>query len=190
MTKTLNRMSKVSYCPDMRREVVAFVRKCQDCQRAKQAQDSEVRFRSSEVVTRPLERIFIDFVGPIVRSRTGNVAVLDGFSKFVCMYPVRRISSEVVKNCLQEKFSPEPVWTIWRSENSYPHRDLNPDPSVVQPIARRYTDWALSASRPTPTPKHGGDWGLPFIWLPLLNFPSLSGPTRRLLRFWTIYLTN
>jgi hypothetical protein len=23
----------------------------------------------------------------------------------------------------------EPVWTIWRSENSYPHRDLNPDPS-------------------------------------------------------------
>jgi transposase InsO family protein len=56
-----------------------------------------------------MERIFIDFVGPIVRSRKGNMAVLvvlDGLSKFVCMYPVRRISSKVVKNCLQDKFFP------------------------------------------------------------------------------------
>jgi hypothetical protein len=62
-----------------------------------------------ETVTRPLDRVFIDFVGSIVRSRKGNIAmlvVLDSFSKFVCMFPVRRISSEVVKNCLMEKFFP------------------------------------------------------------------------------------
>jgi hypothetical protein len=68
-----------------------------------------VGLHSSEVVTRPLERIFIDFVGPIVRSRKENIAVLvvlDGFSKFISMYPVRRILSEVVKTCLMEKFFP------------------------------------------------------------------------------------
>jgi hypothetical protein len=51
---------------------------------------------SSQVVTRPLERVFIVFVGPIVRSRRGNIAVLvvlDGFSKFIAMYPVRKITS-------------------------------------------------------------------------------------------------
>jgi hypothetical protein len=56
-----------------------------------------------------MERIFIDFVGPLIRSRRGNVAilaVLDGFSKFVSMYPVRRISSDVVKKCLIERFIP------------------------------------------------------------------------------------
>ena len=109
MTKTLNRISKVFFWPDMRREVYAFVRRCEDCQRAKPAPDTKVGLHSSEVVARPLERVFIDFVGPIVRSRKGNVAVLvmlDGFSKFVCMYPVRRISSEVVKTCLVEKFFP------------------------------------------------------------------------------------
>jgi hypothetical protein len=66
-----------------------------------------VGLHSSEVVTRPLERVFIDFFGPIVRSRSGNIAilvVLDDFSKFVPMYPVRRISSDVVKSCLLEKF--------------------------------------------------------------------------------------
>jgi hypothetical protein len=109
MTKTLNRIAKLFYWPDMRREVCAFVRKCLDCQRAKPALDSQVGLHSSEVVTRPMERVFIDFVGPIVRSRKGNIAVLvvlDGFSKFVSIYPVRRISSEVVKICLVESYFP------------------------------------------------------------------------------------
>jgi hypothetical protein len=51
----------------------------------------------------------MDFFGPIVRSRRGNIAVLvilDGFSKFVAMYPVRRITSEIVRACLVEKFFP------------------------------------------------------------------------------------
>jgi hypothetical protein len=107
VAKTLNRLTKVFYWPDMRREVCTFVKKCQECQRAKPAPDTRVGLHSSEVVTRPMERIFIDFVGPIVRSRRGNIAilvVLDGFSKFIAMYPVRRISSDVVKTCLLEKF--------------------------------------------------------------------------------------
>jgi hypothetical protein len=107
VAKTLNRIARVFYWPDMRTEVCTFVRKCQDCQRAKPALDTRVGLHSSEVVTRPIERIFIDFVGPIVRSQKGNVAilvVLDGFSKFVSMYPVRRISSDVVKTCLIERF--------------------------------------------------------------------------------------
>jgi hypothetical protein len=56
-----------------------------------------------------MERIFIDFVGPIVRSRQGNLAllvVLDGFSKFVAMYPVRKITSKAVLSCLVEKYFP------------------------------------------------------------------------------------
>jgi hypothetical protein len=109
MTKTLNRICKVFYWPAMMRDVCAFVRQCLDCQRAKPAQDSRVGLHSSEVVTRQMERVFIDFVGPIVRSRKGNNAMLvmlDGFSKFVCIYPVRKISSEVVKRCLAERFFP------------------------------------------------------------------------------------
>jgi hypothetical protein len=29
---------------------------------------------------------------------------------------------------------------MWRRENSWSYRDLNLDPSAVQPVARRYTD--------------------------------------------------
>jgi hypothetical protein len=39
----------------------------------------------------------------------------------------------------------EPVWMIWRSDNCWTHRDSNSDPSVVQPVAIRYTDCATAA---------------------------------------------
>jgi hypothetical protein len=40
---------------------------------------------------------------------------------------------------------PEPVWTTWTRENSRTYRDSNSDPSVVLPVASRYTDCAIRA---------------------------------------------
>jgi hypothetical protein len=40
---------------------------------------------------------------------------------------------------------PEAVWTMWRTENSWPYRDSNSYPSVVQLVASRYTDYAIPA---------------------------------------------
>jgi hypothetical protein len=37
------------------------------------------------------------------------------------------------------------LWTTWRRENSRSYRDSNSDPSVVQPVASRYTDCAIPA---------------------------------------------
>lgn len=54
-----------------------------------------------------MERIYIDFVGPIARSRRGKVAilvVLDGFSKFVAMFPVRKITAAAVVSHLVGKY--------------------------------------------------------------------------------------
>jgi hypothetical protein len=39
---------------------------------------------------------------------------------------------------LELGWTPEPVWTIRRTENFLPCRDSNSDPSVVQPVASRY----------------------------------------------------
>jgi hypothetical protein len=41
---------------------------------------------------------------------------------------------------------PEPVWTTWRREHSWPDRDSNSDSSVVHPVASRYTACAIPAS--------------------------------------------
>jgi hypothetical protein len=48
-------------------------------------------------------RIVHRFVGPLVRTKRGNIAILvnlDGFSKFVSFCPVRMISAQAVSDCL------------------------------------------------------------------------------------------
>jgi hypothetical protein len=43
-------------------------------------------------------------------------------------------------------WAPEPVWTTWRRENSWSYQDSKSDISVVQPVASRYTDYAIPAT--------------------------------------------
>jgi hypothetical protein len=43
---------------------------------------------------------------------------------------------------LEAGLTSEPVWKIWRSENSWPYVASNSSLSTVQPIASRFTDWA------------------------------------------------
>jgi hypothetical protein len=56
-----------------------------------------------------MERLFNDFVGPLTRTKRGNIAILvilDVFSKFVSLFPVRKISAQVVYDCLEKTFFP------------------------------------------------------------------------------------
>jgi hypothetical protein len=79
------------------------------CQRAKPAQTTQVEIHSASPSSRPMERLFIDFVGPLIRTKRGNVAILvivDGFSKFVTFHPVRRISASVVVEYLERTYFP------------------------------------------------------------------------------------
>jgi hypothetical protein len=45
---------------------------------------------------------------------------------------------------VEKSASEEPAWA-GGCRQSWPYRDLNSDPLVVQPIASRYTDWAIGA---------------------------------------------
>jgi hypothetical protein len=107
--KTFRRNAANFWWPGMRSEVFQYVRKCEACQRAKPAQNAQVGKHTAQPASRPLERLFIDFVGPLPRTRRGNVAILvvvDAFSKYVVLFPVRRISSSVVIECLENTYFP------------------------------------------------------------------------------------
>jgi hypothetical protein len=93
----------------MRGDVFDYVKKCELCVRAKPAQNTKVGMHYARPSSEPMERLFIDFVGPLVRSKRGNIAILvvvDAFSKFVTFYPVRRMTSRVVIDNLERNYFP------------------------------------------------------------------------------------
>ena len=60
----------------MRLEIFGYVRRCELCQRAKPAQDSGVGLHSASPATAPMERLFIDFVGRLTRTKRGSMGIL------------------------------------------------------------------------------------------------------------------
>jgi hypothetical protein len=105
--KTLGKISSNCWWPSMRNEVFNYVHKCELCQRMKPVQNARVGLHSAEPSSYPMEKLFVDFVGPLVRSKRGNIAILvvvDAFSKFVVFYPVRKITSRAVLECLERGF--------------------------------------------------------------------------------------
>jgi hypothetical protein len=87
--KTFRRIAANFWWPGMRNEIFLYVRKCEACQRAKPAQNSQVGKHPAQTASRTLERVFIDFLGPLPRTGRGNVAILvvvNAFRKFVIFF--------------------------------------------------------------------------------------------------------
>jgi hypothetical protein len=85
-------------------DIKARVNGCHLCRLSKPAQSTRVGFLASEIATTPMEKIFIDYVGPFPRSRAGNsfaLVAVDAFFKFAWMFPVRRATSAITIACLK-----------------------------------------------------------------------------------------
>ena len=107
--KTYHRIANNFWWPQMRGEVFGYVRRCELCQRAKPAQNTRVGLHAAHPVSRPMDRLFIDFVGPLVRTKRGHVAILvvvDSFLKYVSFHPVRRMTASVVLEYLERSYFP------------------------------------------------------------------------------------
>ena len=75
---------------------------------SKPAQNTKVGYLASEVATKPMEKLLIDFVGKLPRSVRGNsyaLVVVDAFSKFSWIFPLREATSPLAVASLKSFFS-------------------------------------------------------------------------------------
>nr|XP_041630567.1 uncharacterized protein K02A2.6-like [Drosophila kikkawai] len=103
------RVRRYRYWPGLVKDVKSYVLACDTCKMSK----------APNTVQRPpigvppesdrfFQRLFIDFLGPYPRSRSGNIGifiVLDHYSKFVFLKAVKKLSAEVVVKYLQQELS-------------------------------------------------------------------------------------
>lgn len=96
--RTLQRIRTHFTYAGMASDVKRRVKACEICCLSKPAQNTRVGFLSSKVPSRPMEKMHIDFVGPLPRSKLGNQFLLtcsDYFSKFVWLFPIRQATSVI-----------------------------------------------------------------------------------------------
>lgn len=122
IAKTLHRIRQFYYWPKMVSHVKNYINNCSICKETK-ATNYEMRPRmGSEVITyRPFQKIYIDFLGKYPRSKNGHAyvfIVLDHFSKFVFIKPMREATAKkVVEFLVQDIFHTFGTPEIIHSDN-------------------------------------------------------------------------
>uniref|UniRef100_A0A6V7LWV3 RNA-directed DNA polymerase n=1 Tax=Bracon brevicornis TaxID=1563983 RepID=A0A6V7LWV3_9HYME len=103
--KTYRRLYTSYYWPNMFRDVVAFVRHSDTCQRCKVEQAPPRGLMGRRIIQGPWDTIAADIVGPITRSKAGFSFILvvqDLFTRWVEVIPLRRATEKTIRESLEK----------------------------------------------------------------------------------------
>lgn len=107
VAKTLDRLRTMFYWPNMAAQVRAYIKNCDICKVTK-APNVVLRplMGNQMEVLAPFQRLYVDLLGPYPRSKSGNVSlliVLDQFSKFVFLKPLRKADASNIVNFIESE---------------------------------------------------------------------------------------
>ncbi|KAJ2942408.1 hypothetical protein O0L34_g16012 [Tuta absoluta] len=106
--KTYERIKRIYWFAKMKRFIKKYVAACIDCAYAKKSVGSrEGLLHPIEKFEIPFHTLHIDHLGPFVKSKRGNthiLTVVDSFTKFVFIKPVRNTNTQNVIKTLQDVF--------------------------------------------------------------------------------------
>jgi hypothetical protein len=121
--KTIQKIRENFIWKAMDNDISARVRSCTVCEISTSALNTRFGLLASEVASRPFQKLFVDYVGKIPRSKAGNTMLLvcvDSFSKFVWLAPAREATSEATIRVLKDRiFSKFSVPNIVVSDNVF-----------------------------------------------------------------------
>lgn len=110
--KTFTRLQTRHYWPKMRKDVAKYVSKCRTCQQSKAEQLKPAgEMGRQRCVDKPWSMIAADLIGPFPRSTSGHkyiLVVVDTFTKFVLLFPLRAATASLVSKNLERD-----VFLMW-----------------------------------------------------------------------------
>lgn len=96
------------FWPKMAASVRKYVEQCQLCKECKPAYTSQHPIMGHpRIATKPFQILAIDFIQSLPRTKSGNIhllVLLDLFSKWSVLVPIKKISTEIVVKILQEQW--------------------------------------------------------------------------------------
>lgn len=108
--KTISYIRKYYYLKNMNMEIKKFLISCDLCQRVKVRNTNMTSPYHMVCSERPGDLVSVDFFGPLPKSCGGMeyiFVVLDVFSKYVRLYPIKRETTDVILRKLLDSYFPE-----------------------------------------------------------------------------------
>ncbi len=106
--KTIARIRKYFYWPGMNAEVTQYCKSCPECQKVSTQGPCRVPLQPLPIIGTPFERLGMDVVGLVERSRSGNrfmLVVTDYATRYPEVSPLKSIKAKYVATCLVQLFS-------------------------------------------------------------------------------------
>ncbi|XP_073721145.1 uncharacterized protein [Misgurnus anguillicaudatus] len=106
--RTHSRISKHFYWLGMSKDIAEFCKTCPECQRSALRKPPKVPLIPLPVIDVPFQRLGMDIVGPLERSKTGNkfmLVICDYATRFPEVFPLRNIKAKTIAFCLIQFFS-------------------------------------------------------------------------------------
>lgn len=105
--KTFREISKIFYRKNLYAKVRDYIRSCEVCQTIRPYTRNDKIQLSSNVPDAIFKTLYVDFIGPIIRSPEGYkyiFSVLDGYSKYAFAFPCRSQTADVAISLMQKIF--------------------------------------------------------------------------------------
>ena len=106
---------------NMRKDIEQYCMACVPCSRFKHSTSAKQGFMASTLSASPGITLFIDTIGPLPKSVPSNYSYLllcvDHFSKFLRLYPLRKVTSKSVVSCLEHLFTHDGFYKTIISDN-------------------------------------------------------------------------
>ena len=112
VSKTTELMSYTLFWPEMRKDVTEKISNCDICKAAKGSRPKQAPLQALPTVSRPFQRIALDYAGPFSTSTLGNKYILvmvDHFSRFLRVFPVKEATAATSTEKTKQFFFEEGV---------------------------------------------------------------------------------
>ncbi|XP_044316589.1 uncharacterized protein K02A2.6-like [Drosophila rhopaloa] len=105
--RTLNRLRQFYYWPKMAIQVKNYVKDCNICKETKHTtQMTRPKMGKQTITSRPMQQLYMDFLGKYPRSKRGNcyiLVVLDHLTKFVWLKAMPKATADAVVRYLESE---------------------------------------------------------------------------------------
>lgn len=107
IARTLERIRRYFYWPGLVSDVRHYIQRCELCKTSKTPTTILKPPMGQMVETeRPFQRLYVDIVGPLPRSKAGYVGILiilDHFSKFTFLKPLKKLVTKPIVDYMQSE---------------------------------------------------------------------------------------